>query len=95
MMEVINPRNDMIILNATMVSRFLNMYNYSKRTRIVVFNVYCMLLNSLLNGATNFPNVRNPTRAWDKVRPFHVFRVNRVLNRSKEISNGIQGLNIA
>ena len=56
-----------------------------------MLNSCCMFLDSLVNGATIFPNVGNPTRTWDGVRPFHVFRVYRVFDECKRISNGIKG----
>ena len=49
-----------------------------------------MLTNPLINRTTNFTNVWGPTGTGNDIDPFHVFRVNRIFNRSKRAMDGVK-----
>ena len=54
-------------------------------------NVCNMLLDSLSDGSVCFTNVGCATRTRNHLNTLHVFRVDRVLYRSEEISNSTKG----
>ena len=57
---------------------------------MIVSNVNNMFINHMFNRLTSFSNVRDTIGARNKVDPFRVLRVDRVLNVSKRIFYGIE-----
>ena len=83
MMEMTNLSNDLGLLNADVMLRFICMLCQSRGVGPA------MLKNSLINRATSLTNVGSPTRAWDNVNTLHILGVHWVFYRPKGDLDGI------
>jgi hypothetical protein len=65
MMKMTNLSNDLDLLNANVMLRFICMLRQSIGVGTAMLDVSSMLTNPLINQATTLTNVGSPTRAWD------------------------------
>ena len=87
-MEMTNPSNDLGLLIADVMLRFICMLQ-NRGAGPTMLDVSNMLTNPLINRATSLTNVGSPTRAWDNVHTLHILGVHWVFYTSKGAPYGI------
>ena len=75
MMEMTNLSNDLGLLNADVMLKFICMLCQSKGAGPTMLDVNDMLTNPLINRVTILTNIGSPTRAWDNVNTLPILGV--------------------
>lgn len=90
MTKMSNLSNELGLLNARVMVRFICMLYQSKGVGPAMLDVSGMLTNLSINRVTSLTNVGSPTRSWDNVNTLHILWVHSIFYKSKGAPDGIK-----